>query len=129
MKNRSPFILSIGSKTKQEMKSDHYNLLMQYLKENSIEIVNGENTKKADAVLIWDKDDFTQDMIQKGIVPIISEESGYEGFNAQKETGNAFTFTTGNIYQCIAALTRASINYEFPYDWSILQKNLKKKTK
>lgn len=84
--------------------------------------------KKCDAVLF--AGDVDEDILKKTksekIVPILEETEGYETFNAQKESGNAFTFESGNFWQFLFAIHRAAMNYEFSYDWSTIKRNMDK---
>lgn len=63
---------------------------------------------------------------QHKIIPICPERSPLENFKAEEEIGNAFLFTDGNFWQCLHAIIRASVNFEFSYDWSNLKKNFGK---
>ncbi len=65
-----------------------------------------------------------EQFLSRGIVPIIPENCGFENFDAQSESGNAFTFERENFWQLLHAIIRASENYKFSYDWKNLQKNL-----
>ncbi|MCF7918148.1 hypothetical protein K9L27_04110 [Candidatus Gracilibacteria bacterium] len=62
---------------------------------------------------------------KEGIVSVLPEGCGLENFDAQKETGNAFTFVSGKFWDMMASLIRASENHKFSYDWKNIQKNLK----
>lgn len=86
--------------------------------------------KKCDAILFADTSSIhLESALKKQIIPIISETNTFQNFNAQKETGNAFLYTKGSFWNCVSAILRASLNYEFSYDWSLVKKNLKKKNK
>lgn len=63
-------------------------------------------------------------VIQSGVIPVLPEGCGLSNFEAQSETGCAFTFEEGNIWSLVAALIRASENRRFPWDWKTLQQNI-----
>ena len=64
-------------------------------------------------------------IMKKGIVPIMPKIKGFEDFNPQKESGNAFLFQKNNFWEFLACLVRASENHKFSYDWQNLQKSVK----
>jgi hypothetical protein len=66
-----------------------------------------------------------QTLMQRQIVPIMPQNKFLSDFNAQKESGEAFTFEESNIWQCVAAVIRAQENFKFAYDWKNLKKSLK----
>lgn len=65
-----------------------------------------------------------RDVISAGVIPVLPEGCGFENFDAQSESGCAFTFEKGNIWSLVAALVRASENRRFSWDWRTLQQNL-----
>ncbi|MBT6832115.1 hypothetical protein HOA64_03620 [bacterium] len=65
-----------------------------------------------------------QEIISQKIVPVLPEECGVVNFDAQRETGEGFTFESGKIWSMVAALIRASENKKFSYDWKNIQKNI-----
>lgn len=67
-----------------------------------------------------------QEVIRKGMVPILAEDKIFHNFDAQAETGNAFTFREKNIWTILSAIIRASENFKFSYDWNNLRKRLEK---
>lgn len=62
---------------------------------------------------------------KKSVIPIVPEKCGFQNFNAQKESGNAFEYRLDSAWQVVRAIVRASENFQFTYDWRNLQKNLK----
>jgi len=64
-------------------------------------------------------------LVEKGIVPVLPEGCGFENYNAQTESGTGFTFESGNVWQMIAAVLRASENKKFAYDWKNLKRNIR----
>ena len=65
-----------------------------------------------------------KEVISAGVVPVLPEECGLENFDAQAESGCAFTFESGNIWSLVAALVRASENKKFSWDWRTIKQNL-----
>lgn len=65
-----------------------------------------------------------QDVIAAGVVPVLPEGCGLENFDAQAETGCAFTFEPENVWSLVAALVRASENKKFSWDWKTIKQNL-----
>ena len=63
-------------------------------------------------------------VLAAGVVPVLPEGCGLENFDAQKETGSAFTFEENNIWSLVAALVRASENRKFSWDWKMVQQHL-----
>jgi len=83
--------------------------------------------KEVDTVLFTSKPDWktVQEMAKHEIVSIVPEGSGLQNFNAQTEEGNAFTFAPNNFWEFIAAIVRASENFQFSYDWKNIKANVK----
>lgn len=67
-----------------------------------------------------------KEIISKQIIPILPGDKFFHDFNAQDETGNAFTFEEKNIWTIFNAIIRASENFKFSYDWNNLKKRLEK---
>ncbi len=65
-----------------------------------------------------------KEIIAAGVIPVLPEGCGLDNFDAQKETGCAFTFEEGNIWSLVAALVRASENRKFSWDWKTVKQNL-----
>jgi len=63
-------------------------------------------------------------VLEAGVIPVLPEGCGLANFDAQKETGSAFTFEEDNIWSLVAALVRASENRKFSWDWKMIQQNL-----
>ncbi len=83
--------------------------------------------KEVDTVLFASKPDWKtiQEMAKHEIVLIVPEGSGLQNFNAQTEQGNAFTFHQDNFWEFVAAIVRASENFQFSYDWKNIKANVK----
>lgn len=62
--------------------------------------------------------------VAAGCVPVMPTGGVLENFDAQSESGEAFTFESGNLWSLVAAMVRASENRKFSWDWKTLQKNL-----
>lgn len=95
--------------------------MLESLPDNKIKIVS-----KSDVIVFVSRPqkeelDF---VIQSGAIPILPEGCGLANFEAQSETGCAFTFEEGNVWSLVAALIRASENRHFSWDWRTIQKNL-----
>lgn len=58
-----------------------------------------------------------------GIVPVSLPSSGLDDYDPVQESGNAFLFSTANMWQCFAALVRAMETYKLPFDWRTIQRN------
>jgi hypothetical protein len=69
-----------------------------------------------------------QQVLQKGVVPVLPEGNQLKNFNPQNESGESFTFQESNFWSMISALSRAFENHKFPYDWKNIQQNLKMMT-
>lgn len=65
-----------------------------------------------------------QEVVATGVVPVLPEGCGLENFDAQAETGCAFTFEPENVWSLVAALVRASENRKFSWDWRTIKQNL-----
>ena len=85
--------------------------------------------KNSDILFVPEKPtkSLVNEILAENIIPVIPFESGFEDFNPQKESGEAFCFEMGNFWQMFQAVVRASENFKFPYDWKNLKKNLEKK--
>lgn len=72
-------------------------------------------------------ENFLYDLWHSGIVPIVEEgNEAISNYNPNNETGNAFTYTSKNIWEIFAATIRAVETYKFPYDWKyIMRQGLK----
>lgn len=112
--------------------TDWFSKIQEALQENAFEIVHEKDQKnfwkKVDAVVCFDciSPDHLEKCREYKVVPILPDTCGLKNFNATEETGNAFTFQKDSFWQCMAALFRASVNFEFSYDWMIIRKNLGK---
>lgn len=104
------------------------------LLENGFEIISEKKSPKN----IWKKSHIilfedcpTAEVLEKckknKVVPIVPQGCGMTNFQAVEETGNAFTYEKNNFWQFLGAIFRASVNFEFAYDWNTLKKNLVKK--
>jgi len=58
-----------------------------------------------------------------GVVPISMASSVLDDYNPVQETGNAFVYDKANVWQCFAALARATETFKFPYDWRTIQRH------
>jgi hypothetical protein len=83
--------------------------------------------KEVDAVIFTAKPTWkmVEEMAKQEIVAIVPEGSGLQNFNAQTEEGNAFTFDPNSFWEFIAAIVRASENFQFTYDWKNIKRNVK----
>lgn len=63
-------------------------------------------------------------VIKNKMVTVLPEGAGLENFDAQNETGEAFTFSSNSFWHFLSAVIRASENYKFPYDWKTIQTHL-----
>jgi glycogen synthase len=98
----------------------HFSML-ESLPDNKLKIVS-----KSDVVVFPtcpEKEELNY-IIEAGVIPVLPEGCGISNFDAQAETGAAFTFEEGNIWSLVAALVRASENKRFSWDWKTIRENL-----
>jgi len=67
-----------------------------------------------------------EEVVSQGVVPVLPPTSGFENFNPELESGNAFVFEKSDIWHLFHAVVRASENHKFSYDWQHLRKEVKK---
>jgi glycogen synthase len=58
-----------------------------------------------------------------GVVPISPASKAIEDYNPVQESGTAFVYDKLNVWQCFAALARATETFKFPYDWRTIQRH------
>jgi glycogen synthase len=95
--------------------------MLESLPDNKMKIVS-----KSDVVVFVtcpEKEEL-EFVIQSGTIPVLPEGCGLSNFDAQAETGCAFTFEEENLWSLVAALIRASENKRFSWDWKTVQQNL-----
>tara|TARA_Y100000310_G_scaffold339427_1_gene432038 strand:- start:944 stop:1543 length:600 start_codon:yes stop_codon:yes gene_type:complete len=61
--------------------------------------------------------------LKNGTVPITPETKALQSYNPVQESGNAFLYKEGDVWQCFAAIIRALETHVFPFDWKTIQKN------
>lgn len=66
-----------------------------------------------------------QEILSKGIVPIMPYHPDFTDYRPLEESGNAFLYEEGNHWAMVEAVIRAYENYQFSYDWGILVKNVR----
>ncbi len=95
--------------------------MLESLADNYTKII-----KKSDVIIFPTRPEKKEleSVLAEGVVPVLPEGCGLENFDAQKETGSAFTFEEGNIWSLVAALVRASENRKFSWDWKMIQQHL-----
>ena len=95
--------------------------ILESLPTNKTEIL-----EKSDVIIfpVRPSKDELEAIISAGVVPVLPEGCGLENFDAQKESGGAFTFQEGNLWSLVAALVRASENRRFSWDWKTIKQNL-----
>jgi len=63
-----------------------------------------------------------EEMLVHGTIPIVDSREGIENYNPNSEKGNAFVYSSHNVWSIFAALIRATETFKFPYDWKNLMK-------
>lgn len=66
-------------------------------------------------------------IMEKSVVPMMPYAEGFDNFDAQKESGEAFCFRAGNKWEAVGVMIRAFENFKFAYDWNHLKKRVVKK--
>lgn len=107
--------ITLSNKYKEQFKilEDNKTNQEKLYKNSNIAIFPGEIDKK-----------LLKKVMNQGIIPILEEENGLKTFNAETESGCAFTFEKNNFWQFLFAIMRSSINHEFTYDWKTIKKNI-----
>lgn len=95
--------------------------MLESLPDNKLKIAS-----KSDVIVfaVPPKQEDLNFVLKAGIVPVLPEGCGLDNFDAQLETGCAFTFEEGNIWSLVAALVRASENRRFSWDWKTIRQNI-----
>ncbi|MBM3231693.1 hypothetical protein FJZ28_05245 [Candidatus Peregrinibacteria bacterium] len=61
--------------------------------------------------------------LEYGVVPVSIETKKLEDYNPVQESGNAFLFSTTDLWHAYAAVVRAVETFKFPYDWRTIQRH------
>ena len=71
-----------------------------------------------------DNEKLTVEALRYAALPIapVSMKHIIENYDPNQESGNSFTYDTGNYWSAFAAVVRAMENFRFPYDWKNIQK-------
>lgn len=79
------------------------------------------------ALLFKEHHQIIDHLLKKGVIPVAKEQSPLlVNYDAIKEIGNSFTFSSYNPWDMFAALVRARETYTFPFDWQHILRGMLK---
>ncbi len=127
------FCVSVLAEGDNESRERLFEFADKYENFEVFEDLGNENRNKiltrSDVALFLSEPDSEtmNEVLSRGIVPIIPESRDFKNFDPQTESGDSFIFEENNFWQLASAIIRASENFKFSYDWNNLKKNVLEK--